>query len=256
MVYRKNTLKVRLASGHKGLGCWLHLESTMAAEVVALCGFDAVMIDHEHGPGSVMSAIALMQTLKGTSCTGLVRVPWNDPVYLKRILDAGAEGVMVPSVETADEAKAVVAACRYPPQGFRGAAHTIVRASSYGIESEQYLADNGRELMVICQIESAQAVANVDQLLAVEGVDMWFIGPMDLSASLGKPGQLDDPEFIALMRKAEKAVAASDKMLGGLAVPDDPPSALFERGYDFALGASDILMLRNAALEHIEKFNQ
>lgn len=253
-MYRTNSLKQKLRDGQKVLGCWLHLESTIGAEMLALTGFDFLIIDHEHGPGSVMSAISTMQAMNGTDCVPLVRVPWNDTVYLKRILDAGAEAIMVPSVDTPEEAENVVKACRYPPQGVRGAAHTIVRASSYGMESDRYLKDNGKELLIVCQVESVKAVKNIDALLAVEGVDMWFIGPMDLSGSTGKLGDMTNPEFLDLRRKAEEAIVASDKLLGGLPVAEDPADAMFARGYDLAVGASDVVMLRNAALEHLKTF--
>lgn len=253
-MYRANPLKQKLRDAKKVLGCWLHLESTIAAEMLALSGFDFLVIDHEHGPGSIMSAINTMQAMNGTDCVPLVRVPWNDTVYLKRILDAGAEAIMVPSVETAEEAEAVVKACHYPPKGVRGAGYPLVRASSYGLDGERYRDDNGKELLIICQVETVKAVENIDALLAVEGVDMWFIGPMDLSASVGKLGDLEDPEFKAYKRKAEEAIVASDKLLGGLPWAADPADAMFARGYDLAVGASDVIMLRESALEHLKTF--
>ncbi len=251
-MYRPNPLKKKLREGQKTLGCWLHLESTLAPEMLALAGFDFLIIDHEHGPGSINGAIAAMQAMNGTDCVGLVRAPWNDTVYLKRILDAGAEAIMVPSVETPQEAEAVVKACHYPPIGVRGVGYPIVRASSYGLNGEQYRDDNGKELLIVCQVETVKAVENIDALLAVEGVDMWFIGPMDLSASAGKLADFDNPEFQTLKHKAEAAIIASDKLLGGLPWDQDPADAMLERGYDLVVGASDVIMLREAALNHLK----
>ena len=253
-MYRPNPLKQKLRAGKKTLGCWMHLESPIAAEMLALIGFDFLVIDHEHGPGSIMDAIHTMQAMNGTDCVPLVRVPWNDTVYLKRILDAGAEAIMVPSVETAQEAEAVVRACRYPPIGVRGAAYPVVRASSYGLEGERYRDENGKEIFIICQVETVKAVENIDALLSVEGVDMWFIGPMDLSATVGKLGDFNNPEFQKLKRKAEEAIAASDKFLGGLPWDEDQADVMFARGYDLAIGASDVIILREGAREHLTKF--
>jgi len=253
-MYRHNPLKQHLHQGQKALSCWLHLDNPVAAEILALAGFDALVIDHEHGPGSINSAISLMQAMNGTSCSPIVRVPWNDRIYLKRILDAGAEGIMVPSVDTAEQARAVVDACRYPPLGERGAAYPLVRASSYGLEAEQYLADNGRELLIICQIETVEAIRNIDQLLAVEGVDMWFIGPVDLSGSVGQLGDFENPEFLRLKQQAEQAVVASNKWLGGLPWGEDTARKMFERGYDLTIGASDVLMLRDRASEYLAEY--
>ncbi|MEJ0067577.1 MAG: aldolase/citrate lyase family protein [Pseudomonadota bacterium] len=120
-MYRPNALKQRLAAGKKALGCWLGMASPIAAEMLALAGYDFLLIDNEHGPASLTESVALLQAMSATPVTSVMRVPWNDPVYLKRALDIGVEGVMIPAIDTAEQAVAAVRACRYPPAGIRAA---------------------------------------------------------------------------------------------------------------------------------------
>ena len=249
-MFRENILKKRIKAGQRALGCWTHMNSPIAAEIMALAGFDGAIIDHEHGSGDLYNAVALMQAMSATPTASILRVPWNDFVYIKRALDTGAEGILVPSVNTAEEARAVASACRYPPKGIRGAAFPISRAASYGM-TDNYLRDYEENLLIICQVEAKTAVENIDELVAVEGIDMLFIGPMDLSCSIGKPGQLEDPEFLDIKARAEEAIKKSDKFLGGLCTPVDPPKQMFAKGYDFVAGALDVALLREASKAHI-----
>ncbi len=152
-------LKPGLVPGRPAFGCWLHLFSPLAAEIVAQAGYDCVMIDLEHGSGSLMDAIALMHAVQGQDCAPLLRVAANDTVQIKRALDTGIAGIMVPAVSSVAEAEAAVAACRYPPRGRRGMAPTIVRASNYGVEWQSYVERAEQELLIICQIESRQSLA-------------------------------------------------------------------------------------------------
>lgn len=251
-MYGPNHLKNVLRSGNPAVGCWLHLCSPLAAEIVALTGFDMVIIDHEHGPGDFLNAVALMHAVSATPATPVMRVPWNDAVYIKRALDIGVGGIIVPSVDNAEQAKAAVAACRYPPAGMRGAAFTAVRASDYGLQAEQYLSDSPENVLVMCQVESRAAVANVEEIAAVDGVDLLFVGPLDLSASMGIIGQTDSPEFLELRTRTEKAIKAAGKWMGGLAVKGDSVTAMRDRGYDLITGCTDALLLRGAAVAHLE----
>jgi 4-hydroxy-2-oxoheptanedioate aldolase len=252
-VYRENSFKKRLLAGERCYGCWLHLYSPVAAEVLALAGYDAMIIDHEHGSGDLVGAIQIMQAMSATPACPILRVPWNDPVALKRALDTGPEGVMIPSINSADQAKAAVAACRYPPGGMRGAAYGLVRASDYGMAAKDYFENVQDNLLVICQIETAEAVDAIPEIAAVDGVDMLFIGPIDLSGSIGKLGQFDDAAVIALRKRGEDAIKASGKLLGGLAVPNLSIADMAARGYDFVTAASDITLLRDAALAQLEE---
>lgn len=251
-MYRENNFKQRLLAGGRGHGCWLHLCSPIAAEVLALAGYDAMIVDHEHGSGDLVGAIQIMQAMSATPAAPIIRVPWNDPVALKRALDTGPEGVMIPSINSAVEARAAVAACRYPPDGVRGAAYGLVRASDYGMAAKDYFENARDNLLVICQIETVQAVDAIPEIAAVDGVDMLFIGPIDLSGSIDKLGQFDDAEVIALRERAEDAIKAAGKLLGGLAVPNLTIAKMAARGYDFITAASDITLLRDAALAQLK----
>ncbi|HEY5598591.1 MAG TPA: aldolase/citrate lyase family protein, partial [Kiloniellales bacterium] len=184
-------IKRRILAGRPAFGCWLEMCSPIAAEIIAQSGYDCVLIDLEHGPGSVLDAVSLMHAVQGRACAPLLRVPENDPVILKRALDIGVAGVMIPAVNSADQAAAAVSACRYPPKGTRGMAASIVRASDYGARWREYAGTAEECLLVMCQIESAEAVGNAAAIAAVDGVDMLFIGPFDLSAGLGHLGEPD-----------------------------------------------------------------
>jgi 4-hydroxy-2-oxoheptanedioate aldolase len=235
-------LKARLKAGEKLLGAWTMSNSPDNAEVMALSGLDFVLMDHEHGQATMPDAIAQLRAMQGTKCAGLVRVPWNDIIFIKRVLDAGVHGIMVPQVNTPDEARAAVAACRYPPLGIRGAAGGT-RASSYGLDMGYYdrAAD---ELIIIVQIETPQAVENTAAIAAVDGVDMIFVGPRDMSAMIGKLNRMDDPELRALIAQVEEATLKSGKALGTVAPTGALAKQLFERGYNFLISGNDMTHLR------------
>lgn len=252
-MYRENRFKKRLLAGERCFGCWLHLCSPIAAEVLALAGYDAMIIDHEHGAGDLVDAVRIMQAMSATPAAPILRVPWNDPVALKRALDTGPEAVMIPSVNSAAQARAAVTACRYPPGGTRSAAYGLVRASDYGLAVQDYFEKGQERLLIICQIETAKAVDAIPEIAAVEGVDMLFIGPFDLSGDLGKLGRFDDREVIALRERAEDEIRAAGKLLGGLAVPNLAIADMAARGYDFVTAASDVTLMRDAALAQLRE---
>lgn len=242
-MYRPNTLKKRLGAGNKAFGCWLFTGSPAVAEIVGLMGFDFVLIDLEHGAGDLRETVGLLQALGNSASTTLVRVAWNDPVLLKRALDTGVEGVMIPMIESADEARAAVAACRYPPAGTRGRASSV-RAADYGLVWKEYSATANENLLIICQIESAKGVANIAEIGATDGVDVLFIGPNDLAGSLG---QADPADIADTLAEAEAAIKKTGKIMGtvphaGLSVED-----LFAKGYDMVAGTSDTGLLRDGA---------
>jgi 2-keto-3-deoxy-L-rhamnonate aldolase RhmA len=240
-------LKARMQAGTPAIGAWLTLPSPSVAEIVAGAGYDLVMIDLEHGPAGPADAVALLQAVAGRGPAGFLRVPDNDPVWLKRALDTGIEGVMVPGVASAAEAERAVAGCRYPPRGHRGFAVGMVRASGYGRNVQGYLQEAEARLTVICQIESPQAVDRVEAIAAVEGVDMLFVGPHDLSAQMGFPGQPDHPEVRAAVDRVARAVKTEGKLLGGIATPERPDAELLAAGCDLILSDSDVALLRDAA---------
>ena len=211
-MFRPNRLKARLAAGQKSFGTWVQSGSPTFAEIAALAGFDFFIVDQEHGPGDLQAAIDQMRAASCSDTTMVVRVPSTDPLTVRRLLDAGLEAVLVPMVETAAQARAIVDLCRFPPHGNRGNAWPITRASSYGFAGDYYerAKDN---FLIMVQIETAKAVANAREIAAVDGVDAIFIGPTDLAGSIGVPDQTGAPEVNALIRQTVAAVQAVGKPL-------------------------------------------
>ena len=250
-MFRENAQIRRLAAGKKALGCWLSSGDPTAAEIIGHAGYDFVLIDHEHGPGDPLSAVTLLRALSASPSTVLMRVAWNDPVRIKRALDIGVEGIMVPMVETADQARAAVAAAKYPPAGIRGCASSVVRASGYGTADAAYLARVNDELVVMCQIESGRAVDNAAEIAAVDGVDVLFIGPNDLAADIGRPGDTLHDDSRALIARAEDTIRAAGAKLAAVPYGGMNWAEMFARGYDLIPASSDITLLRDGALADV-----
>lgn len=251
-MFRDNALKARLGAGGKALGCWNYTGSPVLAEIAGLVGYDFVLIDHEHGPVDLHQTIGILQALSATGTTSLLRAPWNDPIYIKRALDTGVEGIMVPMVETAEEAARAVAACRFPPRGMRGSAAGMVRATDYGLRQADYIERAEDELMVICQIETPRGIDNIPAIAEVEGVDMLFVGPSDISASLGHAGKVTHPEVAATLEAVERAIKDAGKWMGTVGREGLSVAELFDRGYDLVSGGSDVTLFRNAAKAQVE----
>lgn len=245
-------LRRKLASGQSCLGAWILTNSADATEILAWAGLDFLLLDHEHGQGSIETAIAQLRSLKGSGCAGLLRVPSNDAIYIKRALDAGVDGVMVPNVTTRAEAEKAVAACRYPPTGLRGA-FAGMRAMQYGFDPAYHGAIDER-LIVALQIENVAAIDNVAEIAAVPGIDILFIGPRDLSASIGKLNRFDDPEVQAQIARAEQAILQTGKILGSTAASGAVARTMAQRGYRFLIAGSDAVMLGQAAAAAVKDF--
>ena len=242
----ENRLKRRLAAGERIAAAWIDFASPAVAEVMVHAGWPTVILDFEHGPGDQDTLAHLLRAVQAAGGDAILRVPWGDPVTLKRVLDLGAYSIMVPMVETADQARDVVAACRYPPGGWRGYAADNVRASGYGADPD-YAARANDELLLILQIESAPAVAALDGIAAVDGADMLFVGRYDMAGSIGRLGRPQDPEALALLAAAEARITASGKWMATVPTPDDTPISLYRRGYHLLAAASDVALLRDGA---------
>lgn len=243
----RNRLLERLEAGGRCRGAWLFLGSPDAAEVLGLAGFDALIIDHEHSPGGLETAVHQMRAIRAVGdSTLLARLGSNDPADVKRLLDCGAEGLLLPNVESAAEAEGFVAACRYPPKGRRGAHFTVSRAAGWGFHSDACYRD-AEKLFLAAMIESAAGVKAIPQIARVAGLSMLFLGPLDLSGSIGKMGLWSDPEVLALMREAESATLATGLALGGALMPGETAQQCFARGYRFVTVGNDVGMLRHAA---------
>jgi 4-hydroxy-2-oxoheptanedioate aldolase len=245
-VFRPNQLKARLAKGEPAFGLVHALANAGIAEMIGLAGFDYVLIDGEHGMGELSSHLACLQAVAATSATALLRVEANDRTVLKRALDLGFEGVMVPDIRSADEARGVVAACRYPPKGSRGYAASGVRASDYGLRTSAYLDDYASQLLIAVIIESREGARRAEEICAVDGIDVVQIGANDLSYDLGVPEQLENPELRAAIAHIESAAKKCGKTLGGAPLPDTDVKALIERGYRFITLGRDLGLLAKA----------
>ena len=233
---RTNPLKARLKAGKKCLGAWLAANSPIVAEAFALAGYDFVIVDHEHGPGDFVGAMNQLMALRSgggaNAPSPVIRVPWHDPVYIKRALDIGMEGIMVPNVEDADVADAMVRACYYPPIGYRGLAFGVTRHSAYGADA----ADTW-----------AKAIKAIPAMAKVPGVDAFLIGPNDLASNSGENPLKPSEAYKKLLTRAEDLIKASGKKLASIQHSGLNFQQLFDKGYDAICHASDISMLRTAA---------
>ena len=245
-MYRPNRLKARLEAGENVYGAWVGSGSPGNAELLGHIGFDFLVLDQEHGAGELSDAVDMLRAAESSGTPCMVRAPWNDPIWLKRILDAGAESLMIPSVETAAAARAAVAACRYPPDGLRGYAAGVVRASTFGLEPG-YLAKANGNLLLVLQIESAAAVEHAAEICAVEGVDVVFIGVNDLArldraAGAARPSRRPQPGPTRRGRHPRLRQAH-----GHRAERRASWQELFARGYRMVVGPHDVILLREAA---------
>lgn len=233
------------AGGHPPVGTWISSASPLVAEAVAHAGFDWGVIDMEHSPLDMMGVVHLLQAVASSRLVPLVRVPWNDAVAIKRVLDAGATTLLVPFVQNAAEAAHAVAASRYPPDGVRGMSSTG-RASKFGT-APNYLRTANRDIAVIVQLETAQAVAQLEAIAAVPGVEALFLGPADLSASMGHVGQLTHPTVMNLMADVVQRCKALGKPVGTVGGTPAVVAQYRAIGFDFVAVASDLGLLIQAA---------
>lgn len=236
-------LKERLLKRELTIGSWLTIGNTAVAEIMARSGFDWLTVDMEHSAITIEMAQELIRVIELASVTPLVRVGCNEPTLIKQVMDAGAYGVIVPMVNSRIDAERAVASVKYAPFGFRGVG--LARAQGYGADFEGYREWNQKSSIVIVQIEHIDAVTHMEEILQVEGVDGYLVGPYDLSASLGFPGQFDHPLVVKALRQIEK-VAANTGALSGFHVisPDiEPLREKVSQGYRFIAHSLDILYL-------------
>lgn len=246
---KENWLKKQLREGKNLSGIWAQSGSATIVEAAVHAGWDIVLIDNEHGFAGLETTINLIRAVEGAGGHVVLRVPWNDPVYLKRILDIGVQSLMIPMIADGKAAESAVAACSYPPRGWRGNASFVVRASGYGA-CQDYGSWANEELLLIAQIEQAAAVDNIEEIAGVDGIDMLFIGPNDLAGSMDRFEDLGNPEVMACVAEAERRIVSSGKMLGGFPLPGySSDRDLEEKGYRFFARHSDIWLFRTAAAE-------
>lgn len=246
MFKKENWIKKQLLNGRTIKPMWSQTGSATIAESAVFAGWPVILIDNEHGYTDLETTIHLIRAVESAGGHVILRVPWNDHVYLKKILDIGVQSLMIPMINNRKAAEEVVAACKYPPQGIRGYAAPMVRASGYGADPT-YGKNANNELLLIAQIEHVHACDNIADIAGVEGIDMLFIGPYDLAGSMGCFENIENIKVMELIETIEKRICDSGKMLGGFPLPGRTNSELEQKGYRMIAGHCDILLFRNAA---------
>ncbi len=237
------SLKERLKKRELTIGSWLQIGSPIVAEIMAQAGFDWLVVDMEHSAISVDNAQSLIQVIDLAGCVPLVRLSSNDPTLIKRVMDAGSHGIIVPNVNSANDAVAAVEAVRYSPDGTRGVG--LWRAQGYGFDFDKYKQWQASETLVIVHIEHIEAVNNFEAILNIDGVNGFIIGPYDLSASLGIPGEFEHPDFRAVLDKIYHISREMDAIMGTHVVMPDVFAAKerIEEGYRLIAFGTDTLFL-------------
>src|SRR5215831_2579019 len=233
----RNRFKHAIAAGHLQIGLWCSLCSNIAADIVRDAGFDWLVLDTEHSPNEIPDVLSQLQACEGGAATPIVRPAWNDIVIIKRCLDLGAQTLLVPYVQNADEAKRAVEAVRYPTAGIRGVA-VASRASRYGRVTD-YLKKADEEICLLVQVETRSAMQHLEAIAMVEGVDGVFIGPSDLSASLGHIGNPAHPDVQKALQDAVTRLKAVGKPAGILTGNEDEIRRYIGWGYTFVAVGSD-----------------
>ncbi len=245
MELRQNRFKAALARGELQIGLWSSLCSNIVAEIIGDSGFDWILLDTEHSPNELPGLISQMQALATGTATPIVRPAWNDPVLIKRHLDAGAQALLLPFVQNAEEARAAVAATRYPPEGIRGIT-TSGRAARFG-RVQGYLKKAAEELCLLVQVETGEALAQIEEIASVPGIDGVFIGPADLSASLGHIGNPAHPEVQDAIKSAVDRLTKVGKPAGILTPNEAEARRYIEWGYKFVAVGSDLGVMAKGA---------
>lgn len=240
-----NAFKRALAAQKSQIGLWCSLSSNYSVEVVAGAGFDWLLLDCEHSPNDLESLLTQLQAVAPYPTTPVVRVPWNDTVTIKRVLDIGAQSLLIPYVQNADEARSAVAAVRYPPGGVRGVAGST-RATRFG-RIKDYAKRAQDELCLLVQVETESALRHVEAIAAIDGIDGIFIGPADLHASMGYPGEVANPKVFPLIEDTLRRIRAAGKAPGILVGDEALARRCIDAGSLFtAVGADTAILARGA----------
>lgn len=248
-----NPFKAALAAQRAQVGFWLSMADAYLAEVSATAGFDWLLIDGEHAPNDLRSTLAALQAVAPYRAQPVVRAVSGDVALIKQLLDIGVQNLLVPMVDTAEQAALIVSATRYPPLGIRGVGSAVGRASRWSARSD-YLDVSDSEVCLLVQAESVTALDNLEAICAVDGVDGVFIGPADLAASMGFRGKPGHPQVQAAIEQAMRTIIASGKAAGTLT--SDPALArrYLELGCTFVATGVDVLLFANAARKLAESF--
>ncbi len=250
-----NEFKSRLKSGKTQFGIWSCLASEMVTELLATSDIDWICIDGEHSPNQLTEMRRQLLSIENSGTNAIVRVPVGEDWIIKQALDIGAQTVLVPMVDTAEQAEQAVRAMNYPPKGIRGVGSYGTRASKFGTV-ENYLTTANDQVCLIVQAESMKAIENLDAILAVDGIDAVFIGPSDLSADMGYLGSPDRPEVHAVVDAALEKIMASDKAAGILTFDMKLAQKQVEMGVDFIAVAMDVGLLGNSTRALVSKVKE
>lgn len=245
MNIKKNQFKQAIKSGRHQKGLWTTLANTYSTEAVAGAGFDWLLIDMEHSPNDLNSVLLQLQTIGAYPVTSVVRPIWNDPLEIKRLLDIGVQTFLIPYVQNAAEAEAAVKSVRYPPRGIRGVS-ALTRATSFG-RIVDYMKSCEDEICVLVQVETPEALNQIESIGAIEGVDGIFIGPGDLSASMGYPGQLKHPHVLDAIEDGIKRIIKTGRAPGILTGDKELAHRFIEQGSLFTAVGVDAGLLARAA---------
>jgi len=255
MLERSIELKKRLGEGKAVVGAWITILSPAATEILGGVGFDWLVIDAEHAPFTLEGIERSLTALSGRKAVPIVLVPGNDERIIGQVLDLGAEGVLVPRVRSSEEAWRAVAACKYPPEGVRG--FGLRHTSNYLHDADQYIKTTNSGVLIAIEIEHIEAVERLSQILAVPGIDLVFIEPMDLSASLGLPGKLSHPRVTeAIERAIDNAQQAGIPVCFLASESPETHQQLAPRGCTVIRAGTDYLLLRRAATDTLDLFHQ
>lgn len=232
-------------AGDRLVGVGAMLGAPMVVELIGRAGFDWVWIDYEHGIGGTRDMLGMCQAAAIHKMPAIVRLPGNELRLFKQALDFGASGVMVPFVNTAEEAAYAAQCCRFSPNGLRGVAQST-RAAQFGLDFATYLEEADDNVLTIVQIETPEAVSNVEAIAAVDGVDVLFVGPLDLSTAMGKPRAFGDTDFVAALERVVAACRAHGKAPGILVPTPELAKPWGEMGFSFVVAGADGTMLARA----------
>jgi 2-keto-3-deoxy-L-rhamnonate aldolase RhmA len=233
-----NFIRERVLNREFMAGAWCNLASSITTEMASNMGFDWVLVDQEHGPGDNMTLLHQIQAISTGDAAAVVRLTWNEMPRFKRALDLGAAGIMVPYVQNREEAEYAAASMRYSPTGLRGVASSP-RATGYAADFADYHAKANDNLLTIVQIETGEAVKNREEIASVDGVDVLFVGPLDLSISLKKPGMFEDPEYVEVLKNVAETAKDAGKAAGILLPGPGPLQLVQEMGFTFVACGSD-----------------
>lgn len=245
-----DSFKEKLNRGKPLIGTLQTLACREIAEILAMSGFDWLFIDMEHSALGIPEVQGILQTIEGR-CPGIVRVPSHDEMWIKRLLDAGSAGLVFPQVNSAQEAAHIVRCCKYPPAGNRGVG--ISRAQGYGFKFQDYVDTANREIAVILQIEHIEGVRQIESIIAVPGIDAIFVGPYDLSCSMGKIGRVDDPEVRQQIDSVRRVCLDAGITLGIFTARPQEVKGLIESGYTLIAVGIDIMLFGQSARRVLEQ---